>query len=266
MKKKTDGNQDGSLVASGYVEEIGAGRIEDEGGDGVVLRGKAGCERCASACSIGNDVLGGKITRGCEVLPGRVRVVGEALLAGARCGALTVAAVVKGEDVQAEVVEAGEGGNRVCERAVAIGEEEDGEVGVAAAGVCGNPPTGELWRGGLVRAEADDLVGDAGDRCWAGGGADWVQDKLPLALIEEQAEGEIATEKCSKNGGGDRLDQPDGADVVRGIGLRCSAVVCLVRGRCGRARHRSFHVDFSILRSVESFLRVRGSNIGVAED
>ena len=40
------------------------------------------------------------------------------LLAGTGCGALTVAAIVEGEDVEAEVVEAGEGGDGVGERAV----------------------------------------------------------------------------------------------------------------------------------------------------
>ena len=78
-------------------------------------------------------------------------------------GALAVAAVVEGEDVDAEVVEAGEGGDGVGERAVAVGEKEDGEVGVAAAGVGGDPPAGELRGGGFVGAEADEFVGDAGD-------------------------------------------------------------------------------------------------------
>ena len=79
-------------------------------------------------------------------------------------GALAVAAVVEGEDVDAEVVEAGEGGDGVGEGAVAVGEEEDGEVeSVAAAGVGGDPPAGELRGGGFVGAEADEFVGDAGD-------------------------------------------------------------------------------------------------------
>ncbi len=46
-----------------------------------------------------------------EVLPGGVDVVGHALLAGTDGGALAVAAVVEGEDVDAEVVKAGEGGD-----------------------------------------------------------------------------------------------------------------------------------------------------------
>ena len=92
--------------------------------------------------------------------------MGHALLAGAGGGALAVAAVVEGEDVDAEVVEGGEGGDGVGEGAVAVGEEEDGEVGVAAAGGGGNPPAGELGDGGLVGTEVDEFVGNAGDRGW----------------------------------------------------------------------------------------------------
>ena len=69
----------------------------------------------------------GDCAGGGEVLPGGVGVLGHALLAGASGGALAVAAIVEGEDVDAEVVEAGEGGDGVGEGAVAVGEEEDGE-------------------------------------------------------------------------------------------------------------------------------------------
>ena len=84
-------------------------------------------------------------------------------MAGAGGGALAVAAVVEGEEVDAEGVEGGEGGDGVGERAVAVGEEENGEVGVVAAGVGGDPPAGELWGGGVVGVEAQELVRCAGD-------------------------------------------------------------------------------------------------------
>jgi len=131
--------------------------------------------------------------------------VGEALLAGTNCDALAVAAVVEGEDVGAEVVEAREGWDGVGEGAVAVGEEEDSQVGVAGAGIGGNPPTGELRDGGLIGTEADELVRNAGDRGWVAGRAGGVQDELPLALVEEQAKGEIAAEECGKNGEADGL-------------------------------------------------------------
>jgi hypothetical protein len=52
-----------------------------------------------------------------------------------------------------------------------------------------------------------------------------VQDELPLALVEEQAEGEVATEERGKDGEDNGFDQPDGTDDVRGNGLRGGAFV-----------------------------------------
>ena len=45
-----------------------------------------------------------------------------------------------------------------------------------------------------------------------------MQDELPLALIEEQAEGEIAAEERGNNGEGDGFEEPARAD-----DFRCSA-------------------------------------------
>ncbi len=100
-----------------------------------------------------------------EVLKGGVSVMGHGLLAGTEGGALSVAAVVDGEDVDADVVKGGEGGDVVGEGAVAVGEEEDGEVRVAAAGVGRDPPAGELGSGGVVGIEAEEFVGNACDGC-----------------------------------------------------------------------------------------------------
>ena len=88
-----------------------------------------------------------------------------------------------------------ERGDGVGEGAVAGRKEEDGGVGVAAAGGGGDPPAGELGDGGFVGAEVDELVGGAVDGGGCGGGSGGVEDDLPLALIEEQAEGEIAAEE-----------------------------------------------------------------------
>ncbi len=141
--------------------------------------------------------------------------MGHALLAGASRGALAVAAVVEGEDVDAEVVETGEGGDGVGEGAVAVGEKEDGEASVAAAGVGGDPPAGELRGGGFVGAETDEFVWDAGDGLWAARGAGGVEDELPLALVEEPAEGEIAAKERCEHGEGEGFDEPDGADDLK---------------------------------------------------
>jgi len=71
-----------------------------------------------------------------------------------------------------------------------------------------------------------------------------VQDELPLALVEEQAEGEIAAEERSNDGEGDGLDEPDGADDIRWSGLRGGGLAWL---GCG-AGHRTSCIDCSTLR------------------
>ena len=144
MEEEADGEEPGARVAYGYVEEIGAWRVENQCRDVVVIAGEAGCEGSPDSGSVRDDVLYRECSGGGEVLPGGVGVVGHALLAGAGSGALAVAAIVEGEDVEAEVVEAGEDGDGVGEGAVAVGEKEDGDGGVAAAWRGGNPPAGEL--------------------------------------------------------------------------------------------------------------------------
>ena len=67
-------------------------------------------------------------------MPGGVGVVGHVLLAGAGGGALTIAAVVEGKNVEAEVVEAGQNRDGVGQGAVGAGEEEDGGLGVEGVG------------------------------------------------------------------------------------------------------------------------------------
>src|SRR5262249_59451687 len=143
---------------------------------------------------------------------------------------LPVAAIVEGKDVDAEVVEAGEGGYEVGERAIAVGQEEDGEMRVMAAGVGGNPPSGELRVSGFVGTEADRFVGDAGDRWRVGGGAGWVQDELPLPLVEEPAECKVPAEERNKSGEGDCFGEPDGAYDIRWSGLGLAAFAMLGGG------------------------------------
>jgi len=152
--------------------------------------------------------------------------------------ALAVAAVVEGEDVETDVVETGEGGDGVGEGAFGAGEKEDCGVSVAGAHSGGNPPAGELRGGGFVGTEVDELVGDASDGGRCGRCAGWVQDELPLALVEEQAEGEVSAEESRNAGDGDGLHQPHGADVfILNFGWR-SVLVWLRSG----AGHRSASV------------------------
>ncbi len=71
-----------------------------------------------------------------------------------------------------------------------------------------------------------------------------MQDELPLALVEEQAEGEVAAEERRNDGEGDGSDKPDGADDIRWGGLRWGGLGWLGGG----AGHWGFCVDFSTLR------------------
>src|ERR1700731_551825 len=88
MEEEADGEEPGTRIAYGYVEEVGAGWVENQGGDGVVIGGKAGCEGGARAGSVGNDALCGDCAGGGEVLPGGGGGLGHALLAWGGRGAL----------------------------------------------------------------------------------------------------------------------------------------------------------------------------------
>ena len=134
MEEQASGEQVGAGIAESGVEEIGVGRIEDEGGERGVLDGELSCEGGSDAGAVGDDVLGRDGAGGGEVLPGGIGVAGHILLAGVGGGALAVASVVEGEDVDAEVVEAGEGGDGILQGAVGAGEEEESRLGVAAVG------------------------------------------------------------------------------------------------------------------------------------
>lgn len=178
--------------------------------------------------------------------------MGHSLLGGMGVGALAVAAVVEGEDVDAEVVEGGEGGDGVGEGAVAGWEEEEGGVCVAGLGGGGNPPAGELGDGCFVGAEVDELVWRAADGGGSGGGSVGVKDKLPLALIEEEAEREVATDDRCADGGGDGFEEPARVDC---FGLRGWLWATLGRF-CGGTRHEGVYMNFSIRWVALDFLPV----------
>ena len=71
-----------------------------------------------------------------------------------------------------------------------------------------------------------------------------MKDELPLALVKEQAEGEVATEERCNDSEGDGFKKPDGAYDIRWSGLRWGGFAWLGGG----AWHRGFCVDSSILR------------------
>ena len=164
------------------------------------------------------------------------------LLGGMSFGALAVAAIVEGKDVDAEGVEGGQRGNGVGEGAVAVWKEEDGRVNVVGVRRSGDPPASELGNGGFVGAEVDQLEGSAVNGGGSGRGSSGMKDKLPLALIEEQAEREITAEDGDDYGAEDSFDEPDGIDWFWfGSWLR------LALGRfCGGTGHEGVCMNFSI--------------------
>ena len=264
VKEEADWKEAGAGIALGQFEEVGAWRVKDQGGDGGVICRELGGKGGPYAGAVRDDLLRRESAGGGEVLPGGVDVVGHVLLVGAGCCTLAVAAVVEGEDVEAEVVQAGEGGEVVGQGTVGAGQEEDGGVRVAGVGRRGDPPAGELWGGGFVGAEVDELVGDAcyGGRCC--GGAGGVEDELPLPLVEEEAEGEIAADECSDDGCGYGLSEPKRAyDFRRGVGWR-GALAGLRSG----AGHESASVStlaFEV-EADESFWEWAASKMEIAED
>ncbi len=96
----------------------------------------------------------------------------------------------------------------VCEVAGAVVKEKDG--GGLFGGVCGgDPPGGEAWCSGGAGVKADRLKGDGGgalDLCR------WMEQELPGALPDEQADGEIGADNRGEDGEREGLEDPAGVD------------------------------------------------------
>lgn len=226
----------GARVGQDRLEKIVFRGLKDERGDGGVGCSEVGGEGRANADSVEDDLLGGEVTGGGEVLQGSVCVGGHAGLARVDGGALSVATVVEGKEIDAEVVERGEGGGGVGESAIAGGEIEEGGGAVAAGGSGGNPPSGELRGGGVVWREVDEFREGSGDGRLGSGGAFGMEDELPLPLEEEKAEREISADDGGKDSADEAFDDPNGVNDLGWSGC-CgwgrSASFCLL----GRGRH-----------------------------
>ena len=127
------------------------------------------------------------------------------------------AAVVDGEDVDACGVQDSEGGEGVGEGAGAIVQIEDGVGGVLCGGCggwgrCRNVPGGETGLAGLGGVEADGVEGEVECGGRLGDGAGWVKDELPVALIEEQAEGEPGAEERGEQAEAEGFGEPERVD------------------------------------------------------
>ena len=207
MKEEAGGDEACAPVVLDGGEEVRLGIVEDESGDFGVGAGEGGGEGGTDAGAIRDDSVGRDGAGGGEVQPGGFGILRHVEIIGMGEGAEAVAAVVEGEDVEAEVVKAVQGGFGVGERAVAAGEIEDGIACVTGGGIAGDPEAGELGDGGLVGAEADKVLVGLG----LFGIVRRVEDELPLALVEKQAEGKIAADDCCEDDTADGLEEPDWA-------------------------------------------------------
>lgn len=234
-EERADREEAGAGVTEGNVEQIGVGAVKNDAGDAGMGGGEVGGEGGSDAGAVRDDLLRRDGAGGGEVLPGGLGVLGHLELVGTAFGAESVAAIVEGEDVDAETLQGVEGGGEVGQGAVAAGEKEDGCVGVTGSGGGGKPDAGSLRDRGLVGTEVDEV--GRGLRC---SGVNRVEDELPLTLIEEQAEGEIAAEERDDYCDAQGFKEPQRADdfyLSRGL---LGALVGLWRG----AGH--FYMNFSI--------------------
>ena len=147
-----------------------------------------------------------------EVGPGGVGVLVDALLGGVGVGAAAEATVVEGEEVDSERMQGFQLWHSVGEGAFSIVEQEDRLVGVRGIGLGGYPPSGELRLAGPGVVEADFVVSEADGRRGRGDGTRGLEDDLPLALIEEQTEGEVGGDGGQGDDDEHGAEQPTSAD------------------------------------------------------
>ena len=124
-------------------------------------------------------------------------------------GAVTIAAVVEEEDVEAGVVECQCAGKSVGDGAVGSVEEECGGGGSV---VGWDEPAVELWEARGVVGEVEFGEFEA-DGCGCGGDvARGMEDELPLALIPEEAECAPGAEERDGEDDGQGFEDPARVD------------------------------------------------------
>lgn len=102
------------------------------------------------------------------------------------------------------------------------------------SGISGDEPAGEPGPASIVNVEVDYLKGNAGAGRSCGDGAGGMKEELPLALVEEEAEGAVSAESGEKQGEGECAEEPARADDHRfGFGLRMPGQL-LIRRRVRR--------------------------------
>lgn len=105
MEEQPDWGEAGVGIMPDGVEQIAFRGFQDEGGDFAVIGGQVRSERGSYADAIGDNLMRWNAARGVEVSPGRFGVLDHPNLIGVGVGAVAVAAVVEGKDIDAEIVE-----------------------------------------------------------------------------------------------------------------------------------------------------------------
>ena len=225
MEEEGGGNEGGAAVGEGATGEVGVGVLEDEGGEIRVGDGELGGEVAAEAGAHGDDAGGGEVAGVEEVVEGGLSVFQHAGLVGVLGVGLAESAVIDGKEVEVEVVELGECLGGVAEVAGAAVEVEDGGGG---SGAGGDVPGGEAGSAGGAGVELDGVKGDGGGGGELGGG---MQNELPGALIDEEADGQPGAEERGDDGGGEGFDEPEGIYVWIGVLLGRDGLVADGHGR-----------------------------------
>ena len=192
-----------------------AGTVEDEGGQVGVQGGQRGRKGSTNAVAVDHDFCVGNLATFVQVLQGVCGVFGHAGLVGPRSIALAVSAVVKGKDVQTEIVEERDGFRVVWtlgKGSITAPQVKHCQTWIMRESRRSNPQTGEPGRAGFCGVKVYRLGGEPRKADEGLGRPGRVQDELPLTLIKEQAKGEVATKQGSYGDHPDSFQKPDGID------------------------------------------------------
>jgi hypothetical protein len=215
VEEEANGERADAGIGEGGREWGWTGVGEDDGGDGEVLGGEVAGQAGSDAGAEEEDVVFGDGARVAEVAESGVCVFGHPGLGGVDGGALAVAAVVEGKEIQAKGVEDGDVLGVLWaagEGVVASAEVEDGVAGVAGGSGGGEVGSGELRKAGLGGVEVDLIGGELGQDVEGLGVPVGMEHELPLALVEEEAEGDVTADQGSEDGETDGFEEPEGVD------------------------------------------------------
>ncbi len=209
-QEQAHGEVTGARFGDDAIEGEDVGCVDDEGGEFGVGVGEVGGEDGSESLAVGDDGGGRQVAGVEKVVEGGGGVFGHAGFGGVGRVALAEAAIVEGEEVEVGLVEEGEGGKGVRERADAVVEEEDRGRGRVCGG---DPPGGEARVAGGGGVEANGIEGkrdgggglvDAGRRG---------EEALPAAGVDQGADGQVGEGESCDESQGEGFEEPCGPDV-----------------------------------------------------